>query len=99
MPLTTYGDISPATAGMVAVELLKRGMPYLCIEKFGQSKPLPAHKTMSMQFSRYTALGLATTPLTEGVTPVSKKLSKVDITLTLQQYGRPEIAVLKPTLN
>lgn len=35
MALTTYGDISPRTAAYVITELLKRAMPYLCLEKFG----------------------------------------------------------------
>jgi hypothetical protein len=33
--MNVYGDISPRTAAFAAVELLKRGMPYLLIEKFG----------------------------------------------------------------
>jgi len=85
--MTEYGDISPRTAAYAAVELLKRGMPYLCLEKFGQSKPQPGNKTLSMTFRRYESLALATTPLQEGVTPSSKKLSATDITMTLQQYG------------
>jgi len=62
-------------------------MPYLCLEKFGQSKSLPANKTQSMKFRRYNSLGLRTTPLTEGVTPTSEKLTATDITATLYQYG------------
>ena len=85
--MTTYGDISPRTAAYVVVELLKRAMPYLCLEKFGQSKSLPANKTQSMKFRRYNSLGLRTTPLTEGVTPASEKLTATDITATLSQYG------------
>lgn len=87
MAMTTYGDITPRTAAYVAVELLKRAMPYLCLEKFGQSKSLPANKTQSMKFRRYNSLGLRTTPLTEGVTPASEKLTATDITATLAQYG------------
>jgi N4-gp56 family major capsid protein len=85
--MNTYGDIGVVTAGNVAAEFLKRGMPYLCLEKFGQSKPLGANKTMSMPFRRYNSLALATTPLTEGVTPKGKKISVTDITLNLNQYG------------
>ena len=87
MAMTTYGDITPRTAAYVVVELLKRSMPYLCLEKFGQSKSLPANKTQSMKFRRYNSLGLRTTPLTEGVTPGSEKLTATDITATLYQYG------------
>ncbi len=87
MAITTYGNISPRTAAFVVVELLKRAMPYLCLEKFGQSKALPGNKTQSMKWRRYNSLDLATTPLTEGVTPAGKKLTATDITGNLYQYG------------
>jgi N4-gp56 family major capsid protein len=88
MAITVYGDITPRTAAFVAVDLLKRAMPYLCLEKFGQAKSLPANHTQAMKFRRYNALGLRTTPLTEGVTPSSDKLTASDITATLYQYGK-----------
>jgi N4-gp56 family major capsid protein len=87
MAMTVYGDITPRTAAYVAVDLLKRAMPYLCLEKFGQSKSLPGNKTQSMKFRRYNSLGLRLTALTEGVTPSSEKLTATDITATLSQYG------------
>jgi N4-gp56 family major capsid protein len=87
MAINLFGDISPRTAAYVIPQLLKRGMNYLNLEKFGQSQPLPERSTMSMKFRRYESLALATTPLTEGVTPSSKKLTKTDVTMTLAQYG------------
>jgi N4-gp56 family major capsid protein len=87
MAMTTYGDITPRTAAYNAVELLKRAMPYLCLEKFAQAKTLPANKTQSMKFRRYNSLGLRTTALTEGVTPSSDKMTATDVTATLSQYG------------
>jgi len=87
MSMTVYGDITPRTAAYVVVELLKRAMPYLCLEKFGQAKTLPGNKTQSMQFRRYNSLGLRLTPLTEGVTPTSEKLTATDLTAPLYQYG------------
>lgn len=87
MAVTTYGDISPRTAAFVAVELLKRALPYLVFEKFGQAKTLPARKSNVMKFRRYNALSMALTALTEGVTPPSKKLTYTDVTATLYQYG------------
>ena len=87
MAITVYGDITPRTAAYTAVELLKRAMPYLVLEKFGQSKSLPGNKTQSIKFRRYNSLGLRTTPLTEGVTPSSDKLTATDLTATLYQYG------------
>jgi len=83
----TYGDISPRTAAYVAKELLERAMPLLLLEKFMQAKPIPQHSTKSITFRRYNSLPPATTPLIEGVTPPGKKITKTDITATLEQYG------------
>jgi N4-gp56 family major capsid protein len=85
--ITTYGDISPRTAAYIVAELLKRAMPYLCLEKFGQSKSLPGNSTQSMKFRRYNAIATTGTRLTEGVTPAGKKLTSSDITVTLYQDG------------
>lgn len=87
MATTTYGDISPRTAAYAAVEMLKRGLPFLCLEKFGQSKPLPSNKSKSVVFRRYEALSATPNALTEGVTPAAKTLTKTDVTANLSQYG------------
>lgn len=87
MPSTTYGDISPRTAAYAEKELLKRGLPFLVLEKFGQAKPLPSNSTKVMKFRRYSALPNTPVTLTEGVTPASQQLSVVDVTATLAQYG------------
>lgn len=85
--MTVYGDISPRTAAYIVVELLKRAMPYLCLEKFGQAKSLPSNKTQSMTFRRYNAIATTGTRLTEGVTPAGKKLTSSDVSVTLYQDG------------
>lgn len=87
MAITAYGDISPRTAAYASKDMLVRGLPYLVIEKFGQSKPLPANNSKVMKFRRYTALDNTPVALTEGVTPVGKTLSYTDVTATLSQYG------------
>lgn len=87
MATTTYGDISPRTAAFAAKELLKRGIPYLVIEKFGQAKALPAGNSKTIKFRRYNALPNTPAALTEGVTPASSTLTQTDITATLVQYG------------
>jgi N4-gp56 family major capsid protein len=50
---TKYGDISPRTAAFAVKDLLKRGMPYLILEKFGQAKPLPMNSSKTIKFRRY----------------------------------------------
>lgn len=99
---TVYGDITPGVAAYVMRDMLKRGMPYLTIEKFGQMYPLPTNNTKVAKFRRYFLSGatgsagtgsgnyyvpLATTPLVEGVTPAGKSLANQDYTVTLAQYG------------
>ena len=87
MANTEYGDISPRTAAFAAKEMLKRGIPYFVLEKFGQARPLANKSSKVQKFRRYSSLALATTALTEGVTPTAKQLAAVDVTATLQQYG------------
>jgi len=84
---TVYGDISPRTAAHASRELLKRGIPYLVLEKFGQAKPLPGRSSKTITFRRYSALSTTPNALTEGVTPSAKQLSSVDVSVTLAQYG------------
>lgn len=84
---TAYGDITPRTAAYAAVNLLKRGIPFYCFEKFGQAQPVPKKKSDTIVFRRYEALDPTPNALTEGVTPTAKKLTKTDIPATLTQYG------------
>lgn len=99
-----YGDITPRTAAYVVKDLLKRAMPYMVIEKFGQQYPIPQNSTQAAKFRRYFLVGatgsagagttgqaffvpISTTPLVEGVTPSGSRLTYVDYTATLAQYG------------
>lgn len=85
--MTTYGDISPRTAAFASRELLKRGTPYLLLEKFGQGKPLPSKSTKTQTWRRYEALDNTPSTLQEGVTPSANSLTYTDVTATLDQYG------------
>lgn len=99
---TNYGDISPRTAGKVMAGFLKRALPSLTIEKFGQTYQMGPNETQVAKFRRYFLEGgagsysgdandysipLALVPLTEGVTPIGQKLDSRDYTVQLQQYG------------
>jgi len=55
--ITSYGDISPAVAAYSVVRMLKRAMPYLHLEKFGQTYPLPTNSTQTAKFRRYFMTG------------------------------------------
>lgn len=66
---------------------LKRALPYLTHNKFGQRRPLPTNNSKNIKFRRYNALAVATTALTEGTPPSSTTLAVTDITATIAQYG------------
>lgn len=87
MGAVNYGDISPRTAAYAEKELLKRGLPFLVLEKFGQAKSLPDNSSKVIKFRRYNALDNTPTTLTEGVTPTGQTLNVTDVTATLSQYG------------
>ena len=87
MATTSFGDISPRTAAYAAKELLRRGQPYLVLEKFGQAKVQDANTGLIQKFRRYEALSTTPKTLTEGVTPASTKLTHTDVTATLTQMG------------
>lgn len=87
MAISVYGDITPRTAAFAVAKMLVRAQPYLVLEKFMQMFPIPNNSTKVAKFRRYEALALATTPLTEGVTPAGKTMSYSDVTATLAQYG------------
>jgi len=100
--MVNYGDISPSLAAWAVVRMLKRALPLLVFEKFGQTYPMPTNSTQTAKFRRYFLAGatgsagngsgtfytpLATTPLVEGVTPDGRMLANQDYTVQLAQYG------------
>ena len=100
--IVNYGDITPAVAAWATVRMLKRALPLLVFEKFGQTYPMPTNSTQTAKFRRYFLSGatgaagsgsgefytpLATTPLVEGVTPEGRTLANQDYTVQLAQYG------------
>ena len=87
MARSTYGDISQRTAAYAAVKMLSHAEPILVLSKFGQNKPVPRNKADNVKFRRPVPFPISTTPLVEGITPVSHRISYEDVPVTLQQYG------------
>lgn len=87
MTTQTVSDIGLRTAGFVAAELLKRADPYLVMQPFLQTKPIPKNSSDTIKFRRYEALAAATADLTEGVTPTGSAISSTDYQATLSQIG------------
>src|SRR5574337_691807 len=78
--VTTYGDISPRTAAYVMTGFLKRGIPYMVLEKFGQVYPLPTNSTQTAKFRRYFLLGATGAAGQVGSGPISVFNTPVSIT-------------------
>lgn len=87
MTQVTTGNLSVRTAAFAVATLLSRAEPYQCMAKFGQMQSVPKGRTKVVRWRRYNAISLATTPLTEGVTPATKALANTDVEATLNQYG------------
>lgn len=87
MAVTGYAQIPAGVAAFYDRNMLERATPSLVHDKHGQSRPIPKGNSKSIKFRRYNALAVATTPLTEGITPAGKQLSITDVTATLEQYG------------
>lgn len=85
--MTTTSDIDPAVGIVYERALLRAPQPKYIHTKFAEQKSIGQKQGTTMKFRRYARLSAATTPLTEGITPSGDKLSKVDLTATLSQYG------------
>jgi len=100
--MTVYSDITPRQTAFSVANLLKRAIPYMMLERFGQAYPIPKNSTRVAKWRRYFMTGatgsnsgaggdfnvpLADTPLTEGVTPTGSTLDNKDYSVTLNQYG------------
>ncbi len=83
----TYTGLSPRTQLYAYEKFLERGEPYMCIQKFMDSKPLPANKSETISMRRYESLPKDLKVLVEGITPAPSDLDFTDYQATLVQYG------------
>ncbi len=86
MAVTTSTQI-PAGQVFYDRNLLVRAVSNFVHTRWGQQRDIPANAGETIKFRRYGNLSVATTPLSEGVTPTGSQLSVTDITATPLQYG------------
>ena len=86
-PLINVSVLAPAIQEYYNRVLLKNARPLLTYALFGQKKPMPAGTGTQIKFSRYNDFAPATTPITEGVTPIGGTMAKENVTTTIDQYG------------
>ena len=86
--MSTYGDIGSRTAAYAASELLTRGVPYLVLERFGQSKQLPATAPKRQVPPLQRAVEVRSpAELVRRRHPVKRSLTVTDVPADLKQYG------------
>ena len=86
-PLTTSTNFPPAVAADLARDLLFRATPMLHYAKVAKKEGKPGNSGDTKIFRRVEALATNTVPLTEGVNPTGKRLTKTDVSAVLKQYG------------
>ena len=87
MPTTTLTQVPPGVQAFYDRNLLARAQPAEVHGRFGQKRPIAQRNGNQIKFRRYSQLAVASTPLTEGVTPTGSSLAVTDMTATLAQYG------------
>lgn len=87
MPTTTITQVAPGVQAFYDRNLLARAQPAEVHGRFGQKRPISKKSGNQIKFRRYSQLAVASTPLTEGVTPAGSSLAVTDLTATLAQYG------------
>lgn len=86
MSLTGKTQISNVNS-FYSRDLLFRAQPLLVHNRWAMTKNVPKNNSDVIKFRRYSNLSVATTPLSEGITPTGSQLSKTDLSATVQQYG------------
>lgn len=88
MELTTRTEVPAEVNNFYNRTLLERAVPLFVYTRYAQVRDIPQNSgTDTIKFRKYGALTAQVTPLTEGVTPVGKKLSVTDITAQVLYYG------------
>ena len=67
--------------------LIRLAGPNIIHDQFGQKRNIPKNGGKTIEFRKFSPLGKATTPLTEGVTPEGQSLDVSKVEATVKQYG------------
>ena len=85
--MTTTSDVDPAVGIVYERTLLQPPQPIYIYTRYAEKHSIGEKSGTTIKFRRYARLSAATTPLTEGITPSGSKLSKVDLTAQVSQFG------------
>ena len=84
---TGSGGLSAEMKTFYDKVLLKAAKPNLVHDQFGQDRNIPKNGGKTIEFRKYSGLGKALTPLTEGKPPKGQDLTVSNVTATVSQYG------------
>ncbi|MBR4949930.1 MAG: N4-gp56 family major capsid protein [Clostridia bacterium] len=87
MPMQTLTSLTQENKKFYDKALLARLLPELVFTKLGQQRSIPKNNGDTINFRKFNSLPLATTPLTEGVSPAGSDLSVSAVEATVKQYG------------
>jgi len=85
--VTTDSALSDEMKVFYKTQLLQFMEPELLFEKFGKKVPIPQHTGNTIEFRYMSPLPVATSDLTEGVTPDGNKITMNAINESLHQIG------------
>lgn len=86
--VTTQDSLSVEMKTFYEDTLIDTAEPKLVHDQFGDKYPIPANGGKTIEFRKYSALGKALTPLTEGVTPSGDSLTVTKLESTISQFGK-----------
>ena len=84
---TADAGLSAEMKSFYKTKLIRTATPKLLHRQWADHQPLPKGNGKTVEWRRWSSFSKATTPLTEGVTPSSHKLTVAPIYAQVQQYG------------
>lgn len=84
---TQYNSLSAEMKTFYDMTLIDEASAELVHDQFGQKRPIPKNGGKTIEFRKFSSLPKATTAITEGVTPVGKRLDVTSVQATVAQYG------------
>lgn len=84
---TALAGLSPEMKTYYDRRLIARALPTLLHARFAQRRSIPKRGGKTIEFRKFSSLGVSKTALTEGTPPSGQSLTVTAITATVSQYG------------
>lgn len=87
MAISTSSSLTAEVRQSYDKVMLHKAIPELQYNRFARKSRIPAGEGVVLNFRRSSLLAAATTPLTEGITPLGQTMVITNIPVTVAQYG------------